>query len=381
MANTDKEEKEWDLLHDYYDIFLEHVSSGQSSYDPVSCNGKFTFKSKDNKEAPRREYKLGKLTGALEYQMGMTYQALNLCQAPATFDTRYRDPNDASVSILPNDISSLIASYLHLAYGDIIIPGVWKVNPSTRSITLQDSYYYMPIKNATPASSLNTIQEVIRYIKYHSNERVHVMYISVPSDTYPGMRHAMMVTFVVLNHRRIQVYVTDPNMHYHSELIEAAKDALRPFTDTGRVYTLMKKNLIGKFQAMNTRAGYSQIDRKGYCAAWTLLLMELTARTLLLNRDATLKDIASFHLPTPLSSGHASAWRKFIVDYLFSRIIDAYALARKLRKKTIVKYLNQDVIRKYIDDINITNIVSGIMTSIPGFIERGPVMVAAHKEI
>lgn len=361
---------------------FDRSKSDPSAYKFPECGDKYTLKTMPCNAVCRSYPPNLTMDPGLRYQMAVSYRALNMCQAPLNFDTRYREASNPSKTILPNHISSLLSSYLHLAYGDIVIPGVWSVNPNTHQITRVESAYYLPTLNATPITSLTTIQEVIEYIRHKSLERVHVMYLSVPSESRNGLRHAMLVTFLAeqARRRRIKAYVTDPNMHFNSELLDIAKDVLEPHLGHGTVFTLMRKDLKGKFQAMNSKAEYSIIDRHGYCSVWTLLLMELTSRAIRLNPLASLKDIASFHLPAPLTTHNPFAWRKFIVDYLFSRMMDAYALAVKLNKRKVVSFIQATVLDKYIRTVDVFNLTKHIIMTVPGFQTRGKAMAMAHKD-
>ena len=107
----------------------------------------------------------------------------------------------------------------------------------------------------------------------------------------------------------------------------------------------------------------SSIDLGGYCQTWVPFIFEIIAnRTLQLETSTTHKaQVASFlDPPAYISNNVPKAWRKMIVDYMFTRLTEAYAIACHLGHKQLEKVLYDLFISKYMQSIDNEVILSSI---------------------
>ncbi len=320
------------------------------------------------------------------HQIQCLYEKFNLCPAPHNFDTR--------TQALLSSFNGLVLSYLHLMYGDIIIPGVWSLNLND-SIIMRCSLQYEMTPATTSDRFLNTLDsfhEVMMYIIFRSTHNVHMMYLSVESrqeTIKPNQRHAMILTIfkdtVAKTGKasdRIKVFLTDPRMRYDTDTLYDAQSVLKKYMKHFRlspVRVLMKRVTKGKYQGLNSKAPYATIDRHGFCAFWALLIIESTARHVQTNSQYSMKTISTFDLSVPFTSGKAVIWRKLVKDYMFSRLVGIYALSKKIgdsNEAKIVSILEERVINKYLiipkggnENQWIGALVLAIMNYIPKFIE------------
>lgn len=318
-----------------------------------------------------------------EYQKNKLYRKFNICHAPMGFDTRVSD--DDKKKILPGAFTDLILSYLHVMYDNVVIPGVWKLGLSGK-IELKESKYelrpYINVKN-TLITPLQTFDDVIKYA-LNSPNNVHVMYASVESSESASARHAVMLTLtkglttiMTKDGKRrrepgLRVYVTDPFMQYNKKNQAIAQEILDIHMHKhglDRVNVMLKRSAVGKFQSMNSKAPRTALDRPGFCAAWVLMMIEATARHICLH-GYTLKSMSAFDLPSPFSSNNANIWRQLVKDYLFSRLVDAYTVAKHQKNKSInvISILKQLIITKYLTEVNDSAVMRAIIDYIPKFL-------------
>ena len=308
------------------------------------------------------------------YQIHCLYEKFNICPAPHNFDTR--------TEALPSMLNGLVLSYLHLMYGDIIIPGIWSLNLAGTIKRCKLSYEMKPATTSDPVlSGFVSFDAVMRYIISQSTHNVHLMYMSVESSRHPNQRHAMILT-IFKDTDRIKVFLTDPRMRYNSDIVHGAQKVLNKcikIFELSPVRVLMKRVTNGKYQGINSKAPYLITDRHGFCAFWALLIIETTARHVQTNSRYSMKTISTFDLYVPFTSGKAVIWRKLVKDYMFSRLVSIYALSKKLGdsdEAKIVTILDERVINKYLiipggKDAKQwrDSLVLAIMNYIPKFIE------------
>ena len=321
--------------------------------------------------------------------MQTNYSYLSICESPIAFNPNaLRQSLDSSRRRSGADhirIGYIMMATLSVKYGEVIVPGRWWIN-TLNGRTVADKHrihgfnqrlFYDPKEPV-----IDTMEQVIAYVK-DSDLPILVMPLSVSMYGAHAVGVIFYKTKATSKAQGIRTYkdrsntlialhavVIDPHMKPEGNKYDmAAIKALGlyakklGFNAENSVFVNNGMQRYTHYQGANAVENKSSIDLGGYCQTWVPFIFEIIAnRTLQLKTSTTNRaQVASFlDPPAYISNEVPKAWRKMIVDYMFTRLAEAYALACHLGHTQLEKVLYDLFISKYMQSID--NDV--IMTSI-----------------
>lgn len=293
------------------------------------------------------------------------YQKLNICEAPDNFVTTH-------TVLLPgmsnNRLYEILLSYLYIMYGNCIIPGVWYVNTIKTDVGLKGNL--LLTKEVDDDEILTGFEDILEYV-VSSGMPLHFMYVI--SNT-SKQAHAMAIIFyyqdVPGKPKALMVSVLDPNMqHTGSAFVDAVRRMLsfQKNVVASQDFTIVENFVdtasLSQFQAANAQVEISSIDPGGYCGVWVLMMMELMAHTFATTYEKDPAKLLFIGIPPEPHE----VWRKMIIDYFFTRLLDAYACATLLNRTRIQDLVRIHVVDKYTDRVDTSAILLNIRQYIPNY--------------
>lgn len=307
----------------------------------------------------------------------MAYNELNLCEAPNNFNANHYMMLHGTES--NNQLYCLLTSYLSILYGNSIIEGIWRVDSNKMDIYQSYKFDDGFITNPSKCPKLLGLSDIIAHIR-KNNIPLCTLFVGARHPTKPTS-HAMVLVF--LNNPKtgeLSVSVINPYMqHKNDPFVSSVHNILRFHMPSLRfclLSSIADSHVRKRFQAANGRVVYTPLDPTGYCGVWAVLLMELIS----LRHANTKLDIfhdskpqlnwtnlaGLLHLNIPESP--IEIWRKLIVDYFFSRLVDTHALAATvLKRDDIASDLYYNVLGQYIDQFHYGNTIQAIRNYVPKF--------------
>ncbi len=291
-----------------------------------------------------------------------TYNFLGLCEAPADFQANHWKLIEYASN---NEIYDLMTSHLHLLYGAYVIPGSWYVQEGYSDIYYEPSEslvsddFYDDFEVKKPFSGV--IRDVIK-----SGKELCALGLSSRSDNYA---HALVM--VIRNHhnKELTIGIIDPMMGLTSD--DLAMRILKANEHKyGYVFTgiISNPSFNTKYQAANSRVPYSHLDPNGYCGVWANLIMEYMILRLITDKGNKKKnhDMAELlRIKLPEHPWHI--WRKLVIDYFFTRLLDTYAMAHALKRRDVASMLENHVISKYAKKVFHGRIFENMRKYVPMF--------------
>lgn len=282
------------------------------------------------------------------------YEFFDICQGPNAFDSnsfrsaiKELDPTRARQKSLV--MSQLLNEVLYIKYGSVIIPGNWFVRSDTALEKVTDYAMINIKKTRDPAVSLSSIDDIILFARA-SNLPYHVIYVKVKDPKTHS--HALMLVLyktrgkasddksytdkfgnvLVLRAAVIDPHMTGEHNVYDMMLSRVLRHAAKTHKLSVHRTVFVSQDAKEHYQYANAQVPKSSLDLRGYCQTWVALLMEMFAR-----RSRGVGHFISvgileglLDLPERLPSKVHVAWRRLALDYLFSRLMDAYAVAIKV---------------------------------------------------
>ncbi len=325
--------------------------------------------------------------------MQANYSYLSICESPLAFNPNtLRQSLDSSRNYLKRSgqgadhirIGNIIMATLSVKYGEVIVPGRWWIN-FLNGRTVSDKHRIHGINQRLFSDhkepAIDTMEQVIAYVK-DSDLPILVMPLSVMIYS----AHAVGVIFYKIKAtskaKGIYTYKDRSNtlLALHAVVIDPH---MKPEGNKYDMIAIKALTLYSKKLGFNVETGVfvnngmqrythyqganfenkSSIDLGGYCQTWVPFIFEIIAnRTLQLESSNTERaQVASFlDPPAYISNNYPKAWRKMIVDYLFTRLTEAYALACHLGNEQLEKVLYDLFISKNMQSIDNDVILSSI---------------------
>ncbi len=298
-------------------------------------------------------------------QVGQFYDRWNICEAPASLDFSH---------VAANTLYMYMAEYLHVLYGDVIIPGMMYIDN-------RNNFKWYSEFVSKPASGHESFADVIDRATIHSSKpRMHTALVII--ESLDGVdAHAMVLVFNKdngkkwknsKNGKQIALEIIDPYMQHESEHVTRLTSFLNS-NNKDRKFIIaphhVNKNLHKTFQSAESMMEMSSLDFWGYCGVWTILMMELIAagvRDSYTSSSTSAQDIIANWVP--FKSASPAVWRKLALDYIFSRITDLYAVSAIFMYTHVHSFLETYVTR-YVDMLNEQDVYNAIMKYIPWFDE------------
>lgn len=278
------------------------------------------------------------------------YKQLSICPAPLNFNA-----NNLGVDLF-------LANFLHLLYGECIIPGTWIIRTRENEFTRMDHL----VSDAIFAPTLMSLDDAIKYVRKCKTQHVF-MAIGVLIGQNGG-GHSMILSFYKTGDI-IVASVIDPHMTMNTnEFNQAIIDHLS--ARATELDIVVRKTVVNPdkyyrlFQGSNLTYG-SHLDRDGSCTIWRTLIMELLAIGLLKGRKSS-NPLDLIELPGMLPMDDFSLFRKLIIDYTFTRIAHCCSLARFLGYMEYFTIIRQ-VIAKFASYIYHGRVLDQIRSYIPEF--------------
>lgn len=291
------------------------------------------------------------------------YSALNICESPMNFMTHdimmfdYLPANGSFV------MDYMLTTYLHLLYPDNVIPGVlYLKNDDLEPVLFHPSVKRdMSFIGMIPKSFCG-MKNIIRQAR-KSKGNVIVAHVAVYDNPNDSGHSILLLVWKKKDQTTgaLSMYasIVDPNITNHENslftrllrsMIKAkSKELDFTYVEEGHLYDF---DMIWKFQNIESNYPYASIDVDGYCANWVPFMMEVISRndardqyfhkypTELLRRDTNIPSVPAY-------------WRKLILDYTFSRIVDMYATSMVMKNTKIADFLYKNILEKYLQHVYI----------------------------
>ena len=327
----------------------------------------------------------GAIDAARDYLCGHTrilsrvrefYKAWKMCEAPILLDLRAYSHDTWFIAF------SHLTEYMYYLYGDVIIPGLMHLRlHDNTTLIIRDTWG--AIDDKVRSVHPDNFEELVEFVR-NSPHRHHVVWTSVPSIN-SNIGHAVVVVLSKPNihdprskrQRDIVIEILDPNMISQKllwwdfwEFTRTLEKYLRSqakklnYTVKGLV---VHRELYGKLQGKDALMPKSYLDSGGYCGVWSIMMMEIIAKS---SRDQNNHDSSvSQYLVDAFSFKNASPaiWRKLIIDYFFTRVLDAYAMASTLYYPTATEFFESNYIQKYVSTFDAQQALANIIAFIPWF--------------
>lgn len=335
------------------------------------------------------------------------YKHLNICEAPWNYKTHFI-PN------LTTGVSTVNA--LHLIHGNVIFPHElyctdyrdFKKNkhaPFDVYVETRTRNACSLVKQETPDNPFHTCSDLESIISAFETSKLNLLLVDVgvhkkvkQKDTRTSGHAILMIiqrdrTPFLLRHRGwkpIRISIVDPHYPDYSAHYEMLADYLVKFTDKhlSCKYEPFHPEKVGYrhnllFQSLEGQFPQSSLDRGGYCAVWVVLMMDMIARKFKAHKtqDTTKLVVQPMIVPrvNPVfelvyglftsksykGERWGPVWRKLIIDYMFSRILDVYAIAHAMGRRDLCDKIYELDLKEYIDQgyIYVGNILDNIMKS------------------
>ncbi len=298
--------------------------------------------------------------------ISMVYDALKICDMPPAFDAR-KFFNDAyATSLFAVDV---LPQMLYLKYGPIIIPGYWFYSEHKQKFYKR---YDIPMvkfdgRDRERALRLGSLPSVIEFTRT-SPLPLHILYMVAHADSH-NTTHAIAVIFYKPSPAKVHALIVNPHMkdkegEYDTKLVNMlnAVSGKLDFIVDG---LLIDPLITGQYQGANVRAPKSSLDYGGYCQTWLSVLMErIAVRTPYFKKTISKKEITDM-LWLPIPTDAHTAWRKLVLDYMFTRMVHIYVLSRNLDAPGLASAMEDHIIRNYISSIDTDAVMSDIRRSVP----------------
>lgn len=302
------------------------------------------------------------------------YNQLNICEAPDHFAVKYDD------KIVPLHtyfmIFNILMSHLHVLYGDCIIPGTWFVNNNNihpYSLSSRQNHKTVPVEDwfmsKQPNKPLVDLNDILDYVT-NSGKPIHFMFIT--SSTASNNNHAMALVFYytdVPEGKKLMISILNPYMrHVSDSFVIVVKLMLQANMNKKHIYgidfdTFARGESLFQFQAANQEVTTSSLDPGGYCCVWVLLMIEAMAH----KHATTGEQNPSMLLSIDIPARPHEVWRKMIIDFFFTRLIDAYVLSGSLNRKYIKNLIKKNVIDIYAQQVHVDMVLDNIKQYMPRY--------------
>ncbi len=294
--------------------------------------------------------------------MHTVYDALHICDAPRCFNVN-------QMSTYPcYFVSDTMPQLLYIKYGPMIIPGIWFLDVKQETFVKRVGFPIIKFngKQRDPVLDVESIHDIVKYVKT-SKYVVHCICISV---RMPGacIGHSLvLVIYVSKDDGMVHVLLINPHMDmeegkYDTLVLDTlAKMAKDSFIVDG---LLTDRDISMMYQGANRVVPVTSFDFEGYCQTWVMLMMETIVKGFTRPGPTNAKGIARM-LKLPIKPQPEVAWRKLVLDYLFSRLIELYVITRIINLKAVSEILKHDLISKYIDNVDVGYLAHDIYKQAP----------------
>ncbi len=319
------------------------------------------------------------------------YKRLNLCEAPVNFVTHQDRMTPTGKS---SKLYSLIADYLHIVYGDVVMPAWYYLhiegNEEGKERLLHVSGHTdLSIVGRLDGNAMSGLDYLVNFLRNAANTNVLLTFVSVPSRFKNTNGHAMLLA-IWKDKDRIKASVMCPmTRNQDSYYVRTITDHMRRLSkslDIDVIDYAIPEILRGQIQMIESQAPKASIDAEGYCGAWTLLLMEIVARNVAAGKAFAKSpfDLLTTDIILPSKHVDPRIWRKLVIDYLFSRTVDAYAISRILRKSktgnVVSEYMKAFILDRYVQKIRVDQAFFSIAAYVPRFWEKSITNMARYAD-
>lgn len=339
------------------------------------------------------------------------YKKLNICEAPWNFDS-------GKCRMIPFgwNFDNLIIPVLHILYGSIIVPDNWVWYSGDATVTRHQNTLWRERYNPSPKTPNNPFGDCTRLEhiiqEFNTDLSLNICLMSIwvyPESGSPG--HAMLLLIerendTSGNSNNLTLTIIDP---YMEETLDQdvfsyflLNDFCPRFDNCTFVPLYYPPYVKHTYQRIECMAETCELNRNGYCAIWTLFIMEIFT---LNYYDHVKPKTSATHVPyrwinyfvnaqngnmrrnkvtkndkKPLSvinliqenvyadMKKPEIWRKLIIDYMFSRLLDAYAIASVSSRHALMNLLYIMYLEPYVnsrDDIMIGRIIHNMCSHLP----------------
>lgn len=285
------------------------------------------------------------------------YKDWKLCESPLLLDLTIYSIETWYTTYM------YLTEYLHYLYGNAVVPGVLYLYDDSDGLQITRFVWGLNDKH-TPKE---TFEDIIMSIR-SSSQCHHVAWVAVPSSR--GTNGHAMVMIISKYSDKMFIEIIDPNMEGTRDSSEFTSKLLTYLTrhEKRMKYkvkgTMVHKQLAGTFHGADAKFPRSSLDYGGYCGLWSLMIMEIIARS---SRGSS-KDVSDI-LAGEITFKNATPaiWRKIVIDYFFTRILDSYVLASTFYYKPVMLFLEANFTDRYINDMNSNDAFKNIISYIPWF--------------
>lgn len=284
------------------------------------------------------------------------YKMLHICEAPASFDAEKARVFD-----------QYIGAMLHILYGDLILPVHFII---VRKGASKKLYHHLSPHIWETRHMRPTLEECVQRIR-NSSSKVGFVRISCIIGLGPQRKgHAMILAFMK-DGTDLHAGIIDSNFkQQHGVHGREWLDYLNSVKSTLGLYVYQKPLwnpfVDGHFQASESGINTSSLDREGFCAVWSYMIMEIMAYNAAKRKTPIYGPLDLLELPVLIDKQDAFAWKKLVIDYLYTRIVDMQAMARFMRNGHVYKTLGS-FLDPYIEMIHYGHVLNQIREYVPEF--------------
>ena len=309
-------------------------------------------------------------------KMTKIYTLIGMCEAPKMFSTKlYANEGNGR-------FYQVLVSYLHVLYGDIIVPTRYGLMEDTdKRMIFEDQY-----------DLIDTLVAKMPYIDKHESVHIHqlvknfkslpvkvqLVYVTV-SISKGGPSHAMIIAFWIMpRDRNVHLGIICPSttaLTEHYQVLLRYVNHHKGHKNHGYVvHTDIPPNIQGAFQETERHYTRTVLDPNGHCGAWVLFMMEVIANRVLSgipfnSYPFELLDIIDLPCIGQLTSTRkpvSRLWRKLIMDYMFTRLMDMLAIARVMKNNSVDVHM-KNILGKYITTVRKELVVTKLDGYLPDF--------------
>lgn len=335
------------------DVGIVPEFNNSIKYQIRSCPYTYKLPEKDVVTPRRRTiYSLNDNKEKLSY----IYKNMEICEAPAQLDLSKKYFQNRNVPEL--NLFYYMFRILNYMYSSVIHYEIMALYINNGTLCLKP--IYINHHGNAHISRLDTIGLLIENVRKNKSPRCMFTIVGDVQDS-----HAVTLVFFLPEwhnfKKTVHVALIDPNMSFSDKKVE--KHVRDYFTST-KLNTVFTSSVgIGGYQTANARIHRSHLDYYGYCTIYTCFIMETVARYI---HDTTveLTKAGDIHnaLRTTLVPADADyyAWHKLIIDYAFTRTVQAYAFSNSFGN-VAQQTLKKLYIDPYIDSISLPEVQRNLL--------------------